>query len=172
MDQNKRNLQHARLIVFLIILGTFGVMNVAFYSSQELGNSAERNDFENLKVKLSELKSEVDTIEPKVHSAEERLKAAQVIVNQCKSRIDQFESQAIAGSLPSSIYSQYTLAIESCNAHVKDSNNLVSEYNSLYNEYDRLISLHNTLVLQTNELAKSLGNKSYIIPVPFLRRVP
>lgn len=80
MDQNKRNLQHARLIVFLIILGTFGVMNVALYSGQEPEHSAERNEFEDLKVKLSQLRSEVDAIEPKVRSAEESLKTAQVLV--------------------------------------------------------------------------------------------
>jgi len=170
MKKDRSSLGHSRLPIFLIVLGLFGLVNMALYFGQDFGRGTEKKELEELKAKLDQLKHEADTIEPNIRSAEKRVKTAKTLVNQCKANIAEFESQAVDGSLPPEVYSQYALTVDNCNTPVRDSNSLVSSYNSLYDQYDQVIQAHNTLVPRTNELAKSLGTRYYIIPVPSLRR--
>jgi cytoskeletal protein RodZ len=170
MKKDKSRFGHLRLPIFLIVLGLFGLVNMVLFFGQEFGRGTEKKELEELKAKLDHLKHEADNLESSIRSAEKSVKTAKTLVHQCKANIAGFESQAVDGSLPPEIYSQYTLTVDNCKTQVRNSNNLVSSYNSLYEQYDQVIQAHNTLVPQTNELAKSLGTRYYFIPVPSLRR--
>lgn len=172
MEKDKKSLGHSRVPAFLIVLVLFGIVNIALYAGQELGRGPEKKELEEITTKLDQLKRQANTIEPNIRSAQEKVNAAKTLVNQCKARIAEFESQAVNGSLPSEIYSQYTLEVDNCNTQIRNSNNLISSYNSLYEQYDQVIQSHNTLVPRANELTKSLGTNRYIILGPSLRRAP
>lgn len=167
MKRYKSSLGYLRIPAFLITLVLFALINLVLFIGQEFGRDAEKKELEELNTKLAQLKQEVETLELNISFTEEKLKEADTFVNQCKAGIVEFESQAVNGALPSQIYTQYTLAVDNCNAQVRNSNNLINSYNTLYEQYDRVIQTHNVLVTRANELAKSLGTKYYIVPRRF-----
>jgi septal ring factor EnvC (AmiA/AmiB activator) len=148
----------------LSILGVFALINLTLFIVQEIQSKIQQSELKSLESKISSSQVEVSSIEKRLLKSEAEIKALVKKIEQCKAEINEFESQAVNGSLQSPVYESYIIAIDMCNKKIEDSNNLISSHKGLYNQYETLVEEYNSLISRANDLSEKASTRVYIIP--------
>jgi DNA repair exonuclease SbcCD ATPase subunit len=152
-----------KILSFLVI---FGIGNAVLYFWPEIFNQKETEEFKNINNQMEQLKSRTDELKERLNLLEPELTESNLAVENCKSEINKFEDQASDGTLISEVYAQYEDTLKGCNRNVGRHNILITKYQPVYDEYKQVFEEYNNLVPRQNELAKTVGTRHILIPIP------
>jgi DNA repair exonuclease SbcCD ATPase subunit len=157
---------YAGFLKILFFLVVFGIGNAVLYFWPEIFNQKETEEFKNINNQMEQLKSRTGELKERLNLLEPELAESNSAVENCKAEVNKFEYQANDGTLTPDVYSQYEETRTGCNRNVDRHNSLVTEYQPVYDEYKQSFEEYNNLVPRQNELAKTVGTRHILIPIP------
>jgi hypothetical protein len=157
---------YAGFLKILFFLVVFGIGNAVLYFWPEMFNQKETEEFKNINNQMELLKSRTDELKERLNLLEPEITESNSAVENCKAEISKFEYQAIDGVLAPEVYSQYENTRKECNQNVNHYNILSTKYQPVYDEYKQAFEEYNNLVPRQNELARTVGTRYILIPIP------
>lgn len=159
----------ARLLSYIVgLIVIFGLGNILLHYGQEWYHRADQKELDSIKIKLNNLKNEIDTMESKIKAKNTELENKYKSIQKCKSIIKQYE--IIGNSMTDMEYENYENTLTICNENIDEYNIEFTNVNSAYDSYKENIDTYNSLIPKANELAKKVGSKWYIVPIPIPSR--
>ena len=147
MKNNKKNGAIPPFIMYILsLIIMFTVLNGIIYGAQEIYYWNDVKKCESMKVKLKNLKKEINKIEDFINFRKTKL-----------DRINQLEKEIKQGL--SKDYTKYKKM-------VNEYNSKIPKYKKSMNEYDSLIVEYNKVTREYNELAKDAYSRWLLLPIP------
>jgi DNA repair exonuclease SbcCD ATPase subunit len=157
---------YAGLLKILFFIVVFGIGNAVLYFWPEVFNQKEIKEFKDINSQMEQLQGRTDKLKERLNLLEPELTESNSAVENCKAEINKFEYQASDGTLTPEVYPQYEETRTGCNRNVDRHNSLITEYQPVYDEYKQSFEEYNNLVPRQNELAKTVGTRHILIPIP------
>jgi len=147
MKNNKKNGAIPPFIMYILsLIIMFTVLNGIIYGAQEIYYWNDVKKCESMKVKLKNLKKEINKIEDFINFRKTKL-----------DRINQLTKEIKQGL--SKDYTKYKKM-------VNEYNSKIPKYKKSMNEYDSLIVEYNKVTREYNELAKDAYSRWLLLPIP------
>jgi SMC interacting uncharacterized protein involved in chromosome segregation len=157
---------YAGFLKILFFFVVFGIGNTVLYFWPEIFNQKETEDFKNINNRMEQLKSRTGELKERLNLLEPELAESNSAVENCKAEVNKFEYQANDGTLTPDVYSQYEDTRRGCNRNIDRYNILITKFQPVYDEYKQAFEKYNNLVPRQNELARAVGTRHILIPIP------